>query len=672
MTALVSTPLVRALRRFAAGDEHEDDAYDETEAGDLSVGVALGTRRSIEGDEKPQLAVWGVLRSAQDAEGMARLMPPGIEPVARFVMLTGSIPRYEDGDSDVVAAFASKALAVDVGAPRDAVLVFVRSTKQLRLYASSSEGVERVTLKEAKGFHARELLRAAGFTMARCAFDVSAFGDADALEQLETWKRTLGDASSVFARVGHRPTSVFDAAGADVMSEKSKGSNPTIGEMLRLDSVTEAAASSKPRMANGSAKSKKKGKKNKPQLDGWDDDGSGADGGNDGDAPGVLPTFEYGDIANVELLTSLSPDRAAAPVLTIPTSRGSDDRRWQLHFDSLVVLPVDAPVSAALSAIRNGLSRQVDELLAHLRSTNDKKTSSISFEHFPLVGASFPLSIATSTGTSSGLATSSYRPAEIHAAFLQPMDRPILDVSRGCSLSSQARVIAESDVLFNVHEGLPPSGIARPPDGEEEQCVLVDGLYGYFHYLQQGVRDKGWGCAYRSLQTLASWLQLNHYTDAYPPTHEQIQRALVRMGDKPATFVGSTEWIGSLEVGYVLDELFGVSFRSLSVPSGARLPELARELQHHFATHGTPVMMGGGQLAFTILGVDYDARSGDCALLILDPHYTGGEDMDVIQSKLLALEGYKAFPCSWRRTSSFSAKSFYNLCLPQRPAYALD
>lgn len=202
--------------------------------------------------------------------------------------------------------------------------------------------------------------------------------------------------------------------------------------------------------------------------------------------------------------------------------------------------------------------------------------------------------------------------------------------------------------------------------------MLVDGLYGYYHYMQQGMRDKGWGCAYRSLQTLSSWLQLNHYASRAPPTHAEIQRALVSMGDKPTTFVGSAQWIGSLEVGYVLDELFDVSFRSLNVASGSKLPEVARELQHHFSTHGTPVMMGGGQLAFTILGVDYDPRSGDCALLILDPHYTGGDDLVTIQTKTQALEGYKAVPVSWRRTSTFSAKSFYNLCLPQRPPYSME
>ena len=37
-------------------------------------------------------------------------------------------------------------------------------------------------------------------------------------------------------------------------------------------------------------------------------------------------------------------------------------------------------------------------------------------------------------------------------------------------------------------------------------------------------------------------------------------------------------------------------------------------------------MIGGGVLAYTLLGIDFDERSGRAAFLILDPHYTGAED----------------------------------------------
>lgn len=88
-----------------------------------------------------------------------------------------------------------------------------------------------------------------------------------------------------------------------------------------------------------------------------------------------------------------------------------------------------------------------------------------------------------------------------------------------------------------------------------------------------------------------------------PHISRDIQNILVRLGDKPSTFVGSSQWIGAIELGFVLDELLGVTCRVMRVESGWDIPSRARELAAHFATQGTPVMIGGGMLAFTLLGV---------------------------------------------------------------------
>lgn len=48
-------------------------------------------------------------------------------------------------------------------------------------------------------------------------------------------------------------------------------------------------------------------------------------------------------------------------------------------------------------------------------------------------------------------------------------------------------------------------------------------------------------------------------------------------------------------------------------------------------------MIGGGVLAHTIIGVDFDELTGDVKYLILDPHYTGGEDIKTITSKVKIL-----------------------------------
>lgn len=73
---------------------------------------------------------------------------------------------------------------------------------------------------------------------------------------------------------------------------------------------------------------------------------------------------------------------------------------------------------------------------------------------------------------------------------------------------------------------------------------------------------------------------------------------------------------------------------------------------------------GGGVLAYTLLGVDYNESSGDCAFLILDPHYTGSDDL-----KKIVNGGW----CGWKKAVDSKGKhfflhnKFYNLLLPQRP-----
>ena len=66
------------------------------------------------------------------------------------------------------------------------------------------------------------------------------------------------------------------------------------------------------------------------------------------------------------------------------------------------------------------------------------------------------------------------------------------------------------------------------------------------------------------------------------------------------------------------------------LPRGSDIPSHARELAAHFRSQGTPVMIGGGVLAYTLLGVYFNESTGDCAFLILDPHYTGGETLGKI------------------------------------------
>ena len=48
--------------------------------------------------------------------------------------------------------------------------------------------------------------------------------------------------------------------------------------------------------------------------------------------------------------------------------------------------------------------------------------------------------------------------------------------------------------------------------------------------------------------------------------------------------MGSKQWIGAIELGYILDTLLGVSSKVITVSSGSDMPSKAREIAHHFDT----------------------------------------------------------------------------------------
>lgn len=77
-------------------------------------------------------------------------------------------------------------------------------------------------------------------------------------------------------------------------------------------------------------------------------------------------------------------------------------------------------------------------------------------------------------------------------------------------------------------------------------------------------------------------------------------------------------------------------------------------------------MIGGGVLAYTLLGIDWNPATRQAAYLILDPHYTGPDDLARVQTG-----GWVA----WKRPGAkataggdlFVKSAFYNLLCPQRP-----
>ena len=85
------------------------------------------------------------------------------------------------------------------------------------------------------------------------------------------------------------------------------------------------------------------------------------------------------------------------------------------------------------------------------------------------------------------------------------------------------------------------------------------------------------------------------------------------------------------------------------------------------AVQGTPVMIGGGVLRTRCWACASTRPRGRCAFLILDPHFTGADSLERVRAG-----GWVA----WKRADGraagaggelFVRGAFYNLLCPQRP-----
>jgi hypothetical protein len=251
-----------------------------------------------------------------------------------------------------------------------------------------------------------------------------------------------------------------------------------------------------------------------------------------------------------------------------------------------------------------------------------------------------------------------------------------IDTSGDLRSTAQLSVKAPQDVpmtvITTVHEQC--EKLAMPKTIPNATTHVVSGAYDYYHYHVDRFDDGGWGCAYRSLQTLLSWFQHDgrYFSKSFKmPTLNEIQRILLsvdpekaKMGEK---FVGSKTWIGSFEVMMVLQHYVPLlECKIHRVEKGKQLDEdvqLHRLLAAHFDRGGAPVMIGGAAYAHTILGINCNIRTGDAQYLILDPHYTATTtDLRTVKSK-----GW----CGWKDAAKFfKASEWYNMCLPA--PYATD
>ncbi|CAK9806049.1 Ufm1-specific protease 1 [Anthophora plagiata] len=213
-----------------------------------------------------------------------------------------------------------------------------------------------------------------------------------------------------------------------------------------------------------------------------------------------------------------------------------------------------------------------------------------------------------------------------------------------------------SDLLKNVHRDILPPEVGT--------SLFVKGEYDYWHYGCDGFNDKGWGCGYRTLQLICSWVIKNRNLEQTVPSIARIQEVLVTLEDKELSFIGSREWIGSFEVCLVLNHLYEVLSKIVHVPSGRALKDQVPLIKAHFEEFGSPIMMGGDRDCSSKCLVGIHEGVKNTYFLIVDPHFIGrakGTEQ---------LENYHWV--KWQNLDNFVDSSFYNLCLPQIKSIATE
>jgi len=213
------------------------------------------------------------------------------------------------------------------------------------------------------------------------------------------------------------------------------------------------------------------------------------------------------------------------------------------------------------------------------------------------------------------------------------------------------------ELLSDVHCALP-----EVENFQIKKIETVKGSYEYWHYGCDGVDDRGYGCGYRTLQTICSWLKTFKNSvdqDIKIPSIAEIQNLLVEMEDKPQSMVGSRDWIGSFEACLIIDRLYDVPSKILHISSGNFLENQVDAIFNHFHKFGSPIMMGGDMdcISKGVFGIA-KTNANQHFLLILDPHYYGKPLTDTAK---LYDQGW----VSWKPIKDFMNGSFYNMCMPQ-------
>lgn len=138
----------------------------------------------------------------------------------------------------------------------------------------------------------------------------------------------------------------------------------------------------------------------------------------------------------------------------------------------------------------------------------------------------------------------------------------------------------------NIHKYL------KPPSDSGETCLTRENYY-YYHYCCDGINDVGFGCGYRTVQSICSMLKNKSNSEISVPSILDIQKLLVKIGDKDDRFLNSRSWIGTLEGSYVIDELFNVPCYIIHISNDEKISSKSSDIMKYFKEQGGLIFMGG-------------------------------------------------------------------------------
>ena len=230
---------------------------------------------------------------------------------------------------------------------------------------------------------------------------------------------------------------------------------------------------------------------------------------------------------NFKLLMKMSGDACTsrtlncAPVVHYEKKKSYKSVKIPLKIDSLGIAAVTTKIVDVMEVLKGCVQRQVHEMgRSVLSEFKMRGTVSIpeAFHLKPKPFGHFVTIVYTKTGTCANFAQ--FR-RHLHNIFLLPMDRPYF--RRMNKFKFEDDKTLNKGPLTNVHKGL-EQGIRS----NEAEVSLIEGTYTYHHYMQDRFDDDGWGCAYRSLQTLISWFRYAIII-SYNPKRKEVKSVLQKI-----------------------------------------------------------------------------------------------------------------------------------------------